>query len=72
MLKAWFKFSLQDKAFPSDDFDDPGLVTMSYETLKEQIVSCGFARSGRDVDAVMETLNSMAHIYAAHANFSGC
>ena len=62
---------MQDKAFPSDDLDDPGAVARNYETLRRQVVSCGFARSGRDVDAVMETLNSMAHVYAARANFSG-
>ena len=62
---------MQDKAFPSDDLDDPSVVARSYETLRRQLVSCGFARSGRGVDAVMETLNSMAHIYAAHANFGG-
>ena len=58
----------QDKTFPPDDLDEPTVVARSYETFKHDIIS--FGKRGRDVDAVMETLNSMAHLYAAHANLN--
>ena len=62
---------MQDGSFPSGDLDDPGLVARCYEVLRREAVSGGLARSAGAVDAVMEALNSMAHVYAAHANLSG-
>ena len=61
---------MQDGSFPSGDLDDPGLVARCYEALRREAVSRGLARSAAVVDAVMEALNAMAHVYAAHANLS--